>query len=87
MTQENLSLRPASPTACPSSSSLNTVYCHLTYEKDEESPLNPQMEDHSPEDDILAHHLPSIAEEDEDDAEEHFPTVSLDDNVWMEEPV
>ena len=22
-----------------------------------------------------------------DDAEEHFPTVSLDANVWMEEPV
>ena len=45
------------------------------------------MEDHSPEDDILASHLPSIAEEDEDDAEEHFPTVSLNDNVWIEEPV
>ena len=45
------------------------------------------MEDHSPEEDILALHLPSIAEEDEDDAEEHFLTVSLDDNVWMEEPV
>ena len=44
------------------------------------------MEDHSPVDDILAHHLPSIAEED-DDVEEHFMTVSLDDNVWMEEPV
>ena len=45
------------------------------------------MEDHSPKD-ILAHHLPSIAEEeDADDAEEHFLTVSLDDNVWMEEPV
>ena len=31
--------------------------------------------------------LPSIAEEDEDDGEEHFPTLSLDDDVWMEEPV
>ena len=45
------------------------------------------MEDHSPEDDILAHHLPSTAEEDDNDTEEHSPTVSLDDNVWMEEPV
>ena len=45
------------------------------------------MEDHSPEDDILACSLPSIAEEDNDDIEEYFPTVSLDDNVWMEEPV
>ena len=35
----------------------------------------------------MAYHLPSIAEEDDDDTEEHFPTVSLDDDVWMEEPV
>ena len=40
------------------------------------------MEDHSPEDDILAHHLPSIAEEEDDDIE-----VSLNDNFLMEEPV
>ena len=45
------------------------------------------MEDHSPEDTILASHLPGIAEEDENDTEEHFPTVSLDDDFWMEEPV
>ena len=45
------------------------------------------MRDHLPENDILVHCLPGIAEEDEDDAKEHFPTVSLDDNVWMEEPV
>ena len=47
------------------------------------------MEDHSPEEDTLAHHLPSIAEDDEDDAEHfpHIPTASLDDDVWMEEPV
>ena len=44
------------------------------------------MEDHSPEGDTLAHHLPSI-EEDEDDTEEHFSTASLDDNVWMEESI
>ena len=43
------------------------------------------MEDHSAEDNILAHCLPSIAEEEDDDTE-HFMTVSLDDNVWMEQP-
>ena len=45
------------------------------------------MENHSPEDDILAHHIPSKAEKEDDDMEEHFPTISLDDNVWMEEPI
>ena len=45
------------------------------------------MEDHSLEDDILAHHLPSIAEEEDDDIDEHFPTISLDDDTWIEEPV
>ena len=87
MTQENLSFRPATPKACPSPGSLNRVHHHLTYQEDEESSLDPRMEDHSPEDDILAHHLPKIAEEEEDDTEEYFPTVSLDDNVWIEEPV
>ena len=29
------------------------------------------MEDHSPEHDVLAHHLPSIAEEEDYDMEEH----------------
>ena len=42
------------------------------------------MEDHPPEDDILACHLPGIAEEEDDDTEKHFQTISLDDNVWME---
>ena len=41
------------------------------------------MEDHSPADDILASHLPSIAEEDKEDTEEHFLMVSLDDDFWM----
>ena len=45
------------------------------------------IENHSSEDDILAHHLPSMAEEEDGDMEEHFPTVSLDDYFWMEEPV
>ena len=45
------------------------------------------MEDHSPEDNILPHCLPSIAEEEDDDTEEHFPTVLLGDDFWMEEPV
>ena len=86
-TPENLSFRSATPRSCPSPSSLNTVNCYLTYEEDEESSLKPRIEDHLPEEDRLAHHLCSIAEEDKDDAEEHFPTVSLDDDVWMEEPV
>ena len=38
------------------------------------------MENHSPEDDILADHLPSMAEEEDDGMEEHFPAVSLDDD-------
>ena len=45
------------------------------------------LENNSSEDNILAHHLPSIAEEEDYDMEEHFPTVSLDDDFWKEEPV
>ena len=45
------------------------------------------MENHSSEDDILAHCLPSIAEEEDYEMEEHFPTVSVDDNFWMEDPI
>ena len=87
-TQDNLSFRPATPRACPSPQpgTLTTVCHHLTYEEDEESSLNPRMEDHSPEEDTLAHCFPNIAE-DEDDTGEHFPTASLDENVWMEEPI
>ena len=44
------------------------------------------MEDHSHEDDILAHHLPSLAEEEDDCTEEYCPTISLEDDIWMEEP-
>ena len=44
------------------------------------------LENNSSEGDVLAHHLPSTAEE-EDDMEEHFPTVSLDDYFMIEEPV
>ena len=36
------------------------------------------MEDNLPEGDILACHLPSIAEEEDNDTEEHFTTVPLD---------
>ena len=61
--------------------------CHqLTYEEHDESSLDSRMETHSPEDDVLASHLPSIDEED-DDMKEHLLTVSLDDSFWMEEPV
>ena len=84
--KENLFFRPATPRAHPSPGSLSTVCHHLTNKEDDASSLDPMMEDHSPEDEILVHHLPSIAEEDEDDTEEHFPMVSLDDNIWMEEP-
>ena len=70
------------------------VYCHLTFEEDDESLLgtdtpHTRMEHHSPEEHPMTHHLISIEEEDEEeeDTEEHFPTTSLNDNVWMEEPV
>ena len=46
------------------------------------------MEHHLPEEHPMACHLTSIEEEDEEeDAEEHFPTALLNDDVWMEEPV
>ena len=45
------------------------------------------IENHSSEDNTLAHHLPSTAEDEDNDMEEHFPTVSLDDDFWLEEPV
>ena len=59
----------------------------LTY-KDEESSLDARMQDYSPEENTFAHHLPSIADDDDDDdAEEHFPTASLDDDIWKKESV
>ena len=75
--QENLSFRPATPRACQSLSYPHAVHHRLTYEEDD------TMENHSCEDDILAHYLPSIAEEEHDEMEEHFPTVSLNDNFWV----
>ena len=45
------------------------------------------LENHSSENDLLAHCLPSIAEEEDNDMEEYFLTVSFDDDFWMEEPV
>ena len=35
----------------------------------------------------MPHHLPSMAKEEDNDMEENFPTISLDDDFWMEEPV
>ena len=70
----------------PSPSKLNAVHCWLTYKEHNESSLDSRMETHSPEDNTLASCLPSIAEDD-DDTEEHFLTVSLDDDFWREEPV
>ena len=83
------------PRACPSQQPgiLTTVYCHLTFKEDKESScdrdtLYPRMEHHSPDENTMACYLSSIEEEDEEeDEEEHFPTASLDDDVWMEEPV
>ena len=43
----------------------------MTYEEDN------TIENHSSKDNILAQDLPSIAEEEDDDMEEHFPTISL----------
>ena len=79
--QENLSFRPATPRACPSPSYPYAVHCQLTYEDDD------TMENHSSKDDILACHLPSTAEEEDDDMKEHFLTVSIDDDFWMKDPV
>ena len=47
------------------------------------------MEHHSPDKHTMDCHLTSMEEEDEEeeDIEEHFPTASLNDDVWMEEPV
>ena len=47
------------------------------------------MEHYSPNKLRVAHHLTSIEEEDEEeeDTKEHFPMASLNDDVWMEEPV
>ena len=79
--QENLSIGPATTRACLSPNYPHTVHQWLTYEEDN------TMENHSSEDDILAHHLPSIAEEEDGVMEEHFPTISLDDDFWMEDPI
>ena len=46
-----------------------------------------KIKNHSSEDDILAHHLPSIAEEEDYDMEEYWPTGPLNNNFWMKEPV
>ena len=71
----------------PSPGYLNAVHHQLSYNKDDETSLASRMEEHLPECDILAPHLPSIAKEVHDDTEEHFPTISLDDNIWTKEPV
>ena len=63
------------------------------FKEDDESSLgrdtlHTRMEHSSPKGHPMAHHLTSIEEdEEEDDTEEHFPTASLNDDVWMEEPV
>ena len=69
------------PKSTPSPSYPHAVHCWLTYEEDN------TMENHSPEDDILAYHLPCMAEEEDDDMEEHFPTIPLDNDFWMEDSI
>ena len=53
--------------------------------------LHTRMEHHSPEEHQMAHHLTSAIEEgkgkEEEDAEEHFPTAPLNDDIWMQEPI
>ena len=53
----------------------------MTFGKDD------TIENHSSKDDIVACHLPRITEEEDDDMEEHFLTVSLDNDFWMEESI
>ena len=62
----------------PFSQIIHAVHHQLTYEEDDAISLT--LENLSSEDDILAHNVPSRAEEEDDDMEEYFPTVSLDDN-------
>ena len=42
--QENLSFGPATPKACPSSGFLTSVHHHLTFEEDEKSSLDRDMD-------------------------------------------
>ena len=65
--------------------------CHcLTFEEDDDSsidsnPLHDSMEQSSPTEHEIAHHLTSADEEEE--VEEHFPTAPLSDGIWIEEQV
>ena len=77
---KKISVGHDTPRAHPSPSYPHTVHHQLTYEEDN------TIDNHSSEDDILACHLPSITEEEDDDIK-HFPTISLNDDFWMEEPV
>ena len=99
---ENSSFRPATPLthqaySLQQQSSLNSV-CHcLTFSNDDDSsidssPLHGRTEQSSPVEHQMAHHLTTdsfqdVPSEEEEEAEEHFPTAPLDDDVWMEEPV
>ena len=56
------------------------MHCHLTFEEDDNSPLDARTEHHSPKEHPMACHLTS-ADEEEDDVEEHFPTAPLNDDV------
>ena len=75
MQEKELSYRPATLRTFAFPGYPHAVHHQLTYEEDDTSSLT--LQNHSSEDDILAHCLPSIAEEEDDDMEEHFLTVSL----------
>ena len=88
---ENLSFGPATPWAYSSQwpDNLKTVHCHLMFDEDDNSlidsnPLNGSMEWSSLTEHPMAHHITGADKEEE---VEHFPTASLSDDVWMEEPV
>ena len=89
---ENLSSRSAAPrTFSPQPGNLNTVCDHLMFEGDnvfslDNNTIHARTQHHSPEEYPMACHLTS-ADEEEEDAEEHFPTAPLNDDVWMEESV
>ena len=55
------------------------------------SPLHGRTEQSSPAEHQMAHHLTDDSFQDitseEEEVDEHFPTVPLDDDIWMDKPV
>ena len=99
---ENMYFRPATPLTHQAyspqwHSSLSSVCHHLKFSNDESSStdgrqLHVRTEQSSPVEQMTCHladdsyqDVPS--EEEEEEEEEAFPTATLDNDVWMEEPV